>query len=125
MGAEPDFYLPGAGIFVEVKGQMTLHQVSKMLYLAANHHYYVYQHSEVDWDPTLGSFIDVSTSLPSSTQIAKRKAFNRSHQQRELCYLASNRALAARVGAVTANRLRAYVQFFNKHVCHAVGRGLL
>lgn len=55
MIATPDFYLRESGVCIEVKGQMTLHQVTKMLFLTktAGVPYYIYQASEEDWDPTI------------------------------------------------------------------------
>ena len=125
--AVADLYLPDANIFVEVKGQMTLHQVAKMLYLTAQAGigYYVYQGTEEDWDPTLDALIPVSDPLPDSTSEAKRKAYNRRFQQAELVRLAGTKGLEAQVSRATAGRLRAYAAFFERHLRAATGSGFL
>lgn len=125
--AKADFYIPTADLYIEVKGQMTLHQVAKSLYLAQKsaHAYYLYQATEEDWDPTLGALIHISQPPPPSIQEAARKAYNRHIQQQELIQLARNPAPAASVNAATIARLRAYAGFFDDHLRNATGSGLL
>jgi hypothetical protein len=125
--AEPDFYLPGPDMFIEVKGQMTLHQVAKMLYLAAqpDYRYYVYQSSEEDWDPTIDPLVHVEQAPPDSRAEKVRLDFNRRFQQRELLHIAAHPTVGANVSRATAARLRAYVDFFERHLRQATARGLL
>jgi hypothetical protein len=125
--AVPDFYLPVTNIHVEVKGQMTLHQVSKMLYLAERSGvaYYVVQCSEEDWDPTIQSLVEPPSKLPPSTNEAARRKANVAHQFDELVHLASQPMAVARINAATTARLRAYVKFFDTHLAAACGTGLL
>ena len=127
--AIPDFYLPHSGIFIEVKGQMTLHQVSKMLFLAehADVPYYVAQYSEEDWDPTVESLVEPFVALPDSIASKKRKQANVEHQVSELLALGTDvsNVDAKRINRATAARLRAYVRFFHDHLVRAGSPGLL
>ena len=124
--ADPDFYLEVSGLSVEVKGSMTLHQVTKMLFLCAQPgaRYYVYQASEEDWDPTLDSFVSVLPA-PDSSKVAARRAFNLDVQRRELIFLARHPEETARAASVTARRLRHYVNFFEANLVRSTGMGLL
>jgi hypothetical protein len=123
----PDFWLESANLYIEVKGQMTLHQVSKLIYVleAGRVNLYLYQATEEDWDPTIEPLVPVAGSCPDSRFEAKRKKYNKDLQQREILYLSSNVTAVERVNKVTLARLRAYIGFFNDHLHQACGRGLL
>jgi hypothetical protein len=124
--ATPDMYFPESRVFIEVKGSMTLHQVSKMIYLTSQpgYGYYVYQASEEDWDPTIDALVPIESPPPDSMHEKARKDYNRRLQQRELLHLAACPGAAVTVSRAANARLRAFVGFFDGHLRQATGRGL-
>lgn len=50
-GYNADFYLPNLNLYIEVKGQMTLHTINKLWYLLlfSNMNFYIWQATEEDW----------------------------------------------------------------------------
>ena len=81
-----DIYLPKGNIYIEVKGFMTIYAMAKMAWLCRqDFNYYIFQGTESEWDPWLGSPMD-GTKPSIDTEAGKLRA-QIAHQVAELGHL--------------------------------------
>jgi len=94
-----DFYIPNNDIFIEIKGWMTIHAMSKMMWLANNlNNYYIFQMTENDWNPFLDS--------PLKHQNGQISKYNQ--QLQEILFFTKNNCQD--INNITKSRIRFYIQ---------------
>jgi hypothetical protein len=132
-----DFYIPATSLYVEVKGQLTLREITKMARISASSaNYYLYQATDPDWKALIA---DWPSNVMPSEQASKiegeaeesRSAYLRRRPERltrsslsrkgheahhrcavqrgELLFLSHNVTAARAAGRVVCTRLRRYL----------------
>lgn len=103
-----DFYLPDGNIYVEVKGFMTIHAMSKLSWFCRQKsiNYYILHGTEADWNPLINSPIENAYENNADT---KKKAMENmiAFQAEELSWLVHNNPSAA--SALSLGRLKDYI----------------
>jgi hypothetical protein len=103
-----DFYLPDGNIYIEVKGFMTIHAMSKLSWFCRQKsiNYYILHGTEPDWNPQINSPIKNSHENFTGT---KKKAMENmiAFQTKELQWLVDNNPSAA--SALSLGRLKDYI----------------
>ncbi len=103
-----DFYLPQGDIYIEVKGFMTIHAMSKLSWYCRqpNINYYILHGTEADWNPHLNSPIQ---STYENIKGTKKKAMENklAHQTEELKWLIENSPNIA--SSLSLGRLKDYI----------------
>lgn len=103
-----DFYLPDGKIYIEVKGFMTIHAMSKLSWFCRQKsiNYYILHGTEADWNPLINSPIK---SCHENFTGTKKKAMENmiAFQAKELKWLVENNPSAA--SALSLGRLKDYI----------------
>ena len=103
-----DFYLPGGKIYIEVKGFMTIHAMSKLSWFCRQKsiNYYILHGTEPDWNPHINSPIENCFKNFTGT---KKKAMENmiAFQAKELKWLVENNPSTA--SDLSLGRLKDYI----------------
>lgn len=103
-----DIYLCDFDLYIEVKGFMTYCAVSKLSYLSKqDFKYYIFQGTESQWDPTIGTFLSLSNSNENPRMNLLDSNIN--HQIQELINLKNNMEFLNKVSEISLARLRSYI----------------
>jgi hypothetical protein len=103
-----DFFLPASGIYVEVKGVLTLLALAKIAWLAAQRFpFYLLQADDETWEPFADSPCPLAAVDRSSMAGLKRSSL--AQQIEELRYFTANPSLARECNALTRRRVERHV----------------
>lgn len=101
-----DFYLPEAGIYIEVKGWMTLFGLAKSAWLTQQTFpYYFFQNDDETWDPFTGS------PVPGTIDQESKAAFlrcSRLQQVEELRYFTRHQGKGC--SSISRARIRRHIE---------------
>ena len=103
-----DFYLPDGEIYIEVKGFMTIHAMSKLSWFCRQKsiNYYILHGTESDWNPLINSPIKEVHNLSAGTKKEAMK-YLISFQTKELKWLLEHNPSAA--SSLSLERLKDYI----------------
>jgi len=104
-----DIYLIDFDLFIEIKGFMTYHAVSKLSFLSRqDFRYYIFQGTESQWKPTIETFLNF-TDISKSSE-TKKINFNINHQIQELVNLKLQSEFLNNISQISLKRLKNYIE---------------
>jgi len=104
-----DIYLNDFDLFIEIKGFMTYQAVSKLSYLSRQEFkYYIFQGTEPDWNPFIGTNINIS-NLETNHKNSKKLEANINHQLSEIINLKKDSDFYEKISNITLSRLKHYI----------------
>lgn len=104
-----DIYLTDFDLYIEIKGFMTYHAVSKLSFLSRqNFKYYIFQGTELQWNPTIDTFLNF-TDISNSNE-TKKINFNINHQIQELINLKPRSEFVNNISQISLKRLKNYIE---------------
>jgi len=104
-----DIYLTDFDLYIEVKGFMTFRAVSRLSHLSRqNFKYYIFQGTEPQWNPTIGTFLKNSDLSEGKGKKLLDSVIN--HQIQELINLKTNPDFLKNASQISLARLRNYIE---------------
>lgn len=98
-----DIFLPDCGVYIEVKGFMTMEAISKLAFLSQRKFkYYIFQGTEYEWNPSIQSPISYS----QKGSILKD---NIQHQIDELCIICQDKNFLNSISSISYERLQDFI----------------